>query len=258
MVSVDDQIRQTADLARQLETRNRVVAELQVQVTALQEETRALRGQLEEQDYKISQMLERQRELYRDLDQRLSDLASKASPYGQTSVTPTETATAVSEASAAPAGEHTKTKDEATKVEPVKTDVAKRGAKTSFTEEAEQAAYDGIFPLVKNKQFAEALPAYSEFLTHYVGGKNTAGARYWIGQIHYVQNNLDDAESQFKLIVAQHKDFAKAHEVLFKLGEIARKRGDNAAARSYYQKVLKQHADSASAKAAQQKLQELK
>jgi tol-pal system protein YbgF len=136
-----------------------------------------------------------------------------------------------------------------------KIDAAKANAKLA---EEEQAAYDAIFPLVRNKQYAEAVRSYQDFLQAYPTGKNAANARYWLGQIFNVQNQHEEADTQFKLVVTQYPDSSKAHEALLKLGEIAKKRGQNDAAKGFFQKVMQQYPDSPSARVAQQKLNDLK
>ncbi|WP_341503549.1 tol-pal system protein YbgF [Gallaecimonas sp. GXIMD4217] len=73
-----------ARLERMLEARNRSQLEMQQRLTALQDEVREIRGTTEEHDYKLGQILDRQRELYKELDRRLS-----AAPVTQT---PTATA----------------------------------------------------------------------------------------------------------------------------------------------------------------------
>lgn len=215
-----------------LPTATNVTAELQMQVTALQEEVRQLRGQVEEQEFKLNQLLERQRELYRDIDRRLS--SQSAAPV------PAATVTTESE------------------LPPAATEPAKQPASTgSAPADAEQREYDAVFALVRNKQYAEAVQAYNEFLRKHPKGKLLPSARYWLGQVHYIQAQYEDAETQFKLVVTQHADSPRASDALLKLGEIEKRRGNNEQARALFQKLLQQYGDSSSAQVARQRLQEL-
>lgn len=50
---------------------NQLMAELVLQVNQLQQEVRQLRGQLEEQEYRMNQLSKQQRDLYVDLDKRI-------------------------------------------------------------------------------------------------------------------------------------------------------------------------------------------
>lgn len=249
--SATEQVQQqqaSAVQTQQEQLRNQVIADLQIQVTALQEEVRILRGLIEEQDHKISQLLDRQRELYRDIDQRLSGGGVPA-----TSNEPV-TVNTVPSLPAAAASEPVVVAPVPTPVEPAKpaSNKSRQGI------EAEQKAYDGIFPLVRNKQYTEAAKAYLDFLQQYPAGRNAANARYWLAQVYYVQGSLEEAETQFKLVMSQHSDSPKAPDALLKLAEIEKRRGNNAAAKVLFQQVVQKYAGTSSAQVAQQRLQDLR
>ncbi|WP_068545070.1 tol-pal system protein YbgF [Thalassotalea crassostreae] len=61
-----------ATLQRALQVRNRALNDMQQQINELQTEVSQLRGTTEEQAYTIQQILQRQRELYQDIERRLS------------------------------------------------------------------------------------------------------------------------------------------------------------------------------------------
>lgn len=252
VVSAESEQRQlqqaSAAQEQQAQLRNQVIADLQIQLTALQEEVRLLNGKVEEQDYKIAQLLERQRELYRDIDRRLSGGAAGNS---------TEPVT-VNAVPALP--EQVSTPDapvaSTTVSEPPKP--ANKPGKGSKDIEAEQKAYDAIFPLVRSKQYSEAAKAYLDFLQQYPDGRNAANARYWLGQVYYVQGSNEDAEMQFKLVMSQYPDSPKASDALLKLATIEERRGALAAAKALFQQVVQKYPGSSSAAAAQKRLQDLR
>lgn len=228
-------------LEQQVEVRNRVIADMQIQLTTLQEEMRMLRGQVEEQEFKLSQILERQRDLYRDIDSRLSAL-NTAAPGAKP--TPIENSPAAT--SSPPAN-------------PSAAMAVATPAKVSVKDAAaEAAAYDAIFPLVRNRQYAEAVQAYQDFLKTYPEGKNAHNAHYWLGQVYYVTSQWEEAETQFKLVVTRYPDSGKASDALLKLGEIEKRRGAIDAARAYFQQVLSKYAGTSAAQAAQKSLQDLR
>ena len=241
----------TAVQAQQEQLRNQVIADLQIQVTALQEEVRLLRGLIEEQDYKIAQMAERNRALYREIDSRLNGGAS--APVSDEPVSVNSVPSLPEQASVT---EPTVIEPTPAPVEPAKP--VKATGKSSQNVEAEQKAYDAIFPLVRNKQYSEAAKAYLDFLNKYPDGRNGANARYWLAQVYYVQGSYEEAETQFKLVMSQHSDSPKASDALLKLGEIEKRRGANAAAKALFQQVVQKYPGSSSAQVAQQRLQELR
>lgn len=256
VVSAETEQRQlqqvTAVQEQQAQLRNQVIADLQIQVNALQEDVRNLRGLIEEQDYKISQLLERQRELYRDIDRRLSGVPGSG---GASSTEPTTVNTVPSLLDVATT--------EPQVIEPVPAPAepakpAKSPGKGSKDVEAEQKAYDAIFPLVRNKQYSEAVKAYNEFLSQYPEGRNAANARYWLGQVYYVQGSNEDAETQFKLVMSQFGDSPKASDALAKLAAIEERRGAFDKAKALYNQIVQKFPGSSSALAAQKRLQELR
>ena len=58
-------------------TRNQMQAEISYQLSEIQREVRTLTGQVEENTFKLKQIQDRQRDLYRDIESRLSGMASK-------------------------------------------------------------------------------------------------------------------------------------------------------------------------------------
>lgn len=237
------------NLEQQVEVRNRVIADMQIQITTLQEEVRMLRGQVEEQDFKLSQVLERQRELYRDIDSRLSSISTPSVSAPNTVIHSGNSNSAITPAMPPEVQTTPKTTTS-------NTSTANKGSAKNA--EAEANAYDAIFPLVRNKQYAEAVQAYADFLKKYPDGKNAHNAHYWWGQVHYVNAQWEEAETQFKMVVTRYPDSGKASDALLKLGEIEKKRGANDAARAYFQQVVSKYSGTSAAQQAQRSLQDLR
>jgi TolA-binding protein len=82
--SLEDRV---ALLERTLNARLRLQADLQQQVDSLQGEVADLRGQLEQQTYKMEQSQERQRQLYQELDKVSSQQAAPAAAAAATAAT---------------------------------------------------------------------------------------------------------------------------------------------------------------------------
>ena len=73
--------KRVANLERMLQGRNRVQIEMQQHLDALQQELNELRGVSETHSYKLNQMLERQRELYKEIDKRLAQRPAPANHH---------------------------------------------------------------------------------------------------------------------------------------------------------------------------------
>ncbi|NRA61808.1 MAG: tol-pal system protein YbgF [Psychrobium sp.] len=87
-----------AKLEQMLSQRNRVQVEMQQHIDTLQQELNELRGNSETQDHRLNQILQRQRELYQELD-KLSSRLNSRSPVTQPSVA-TDTNITLSESDA--------------------------------------------------------------------------------------------------------------------------------------------------------------
>ncbi|WP_427978704.1 YbgF trimerization domain-containing protein, partial [Agarivorans sp.] len=61
-------------LERMLQARNQVQLDLQNQVDDMADSVSTMVGQLEQSNYQIQQMIERQRELYQEMDRRFAQL----------------------------------------------------------------------------------------------------------------------------------------------------------------------------------------
>ncbi|CAH0526307.1 tol-pal system protein YbgF [Vibrio hippocampi] len=203
-------------LQRLLQNQNRVQARMQQQLDEMSQEVATLRGQLERNSYDMNQMLQRQRELFIEIDKLRS----------QASATPV-----VSE----PQGE-TQTQGK------YSSDVS------------EQAAYQAAVDMIlKKRDYAGAIKAFKQFQKDYPNSTYAPNTHYWLGQLYFAQRQDDLAEQSFSAVVS-FKDSNKRADALVKLGDIA-KRGNKAEqAAKYYQQVITEYPDSSSAKVAKSSL----
>ncbi len=186
------------------QTRNKLQAEISYQLSELQREVRLLTGQVEDNNFKLKQIQDRQRDLYRDIENRLSGLSGQA------------------------AGSTTN-KRQRPKPAANKTPTADSGES--------RRKFEAAFALVRNKDYSAAITAFSEFLSQYPSSSYSANAHYWMGQVYLVQGNLKDAERQFALLIAEFPDSSKVAAAKLKLGDIFLKQEKWANAKSYYTDV---------------------
>ncbi|WP_153913733.1 tol-pal system protein YbgF [Shewanella sp. TC10] len=212
--SSDDRI---SRLERIIKAKQQSEFEAQQRLDALQREVLDLRGITEQQDYQISQMLQRQRQLY-------EEIANLSASAASTTVT-------VADSSASSASQST------------------LGETASY----EQA----VNLVLKERKYDEAIPAFSEFIKQYPDSTYAANANYWLGQLLFNKGTFAEAKQAFNTVVSKYPNSNKRGDSLVKLGMIAEKEGDSAAAKAFYNRVLKEYANSASARLAQQQLSAL-
>ena len=206
-------------LERLLQNRNRVQLQLQQQVDNMALEISDLRGQLEQNNYEMQQMLQRQRELFIELDKLRSQKA------------------------AAPAVETPAPKQD------------KGAAAAKYTTNAdEQTAYQNAVDLIlKKRDYTGAIAAFQKFQSDYPDSTFSANSHYWLGQLYFAKKQDKDAVKSFAAVVS-YKDSNKRADALVKLGDIATRNNNATQAKKYYQQVLDEYPNSASAKLANERL----
>lgn len=217
-------------LERAAEARGRSQVGLVQQIDELQSELRQIRGVTEEHDYKLSQILQRQRELYQELD-RVSQL-----------MTTTQSQT----------------------TQPQSTDNGQNnglvfnGSATSngyANNLDENQAYDRAVNLVlKDKRYDQAIPEFEQFIQQYPNSTYQPNAHYWLGQLLFTKGEFSKAENSFNTVVEQYPDSSKRADALLKLGMINGKLGRSDVAKQKYQTVIAEYPESTPARLARARL----
>ena len=206
-------------LERLLRNRTQVQLQMQQQLDQIAQELSELRGTVERNSYDLNQMLERQRELYRELENVRSQ--------------PTTAETTPKKKDEKPSG----------------------GAYTSNA--GENAEYQSAVDLIlKEKDYTGAITSFKAFLTKYPKSVYTPNAHYWLGQLFYAQKKDVEAAKDFAAVVA-FTDSNKRADALLKLGDIAKRNKNNAAAKKYYQQVVDGYPDTTTAQQAKKNLKSL-
>jgi tol-pal system protein YbgF len=192
--------------------RNQNMADLVYQVQQLQQEVQRLNGELELQKHAMDAMSKRQRDLYLDIDQRLSRMqpGTGAATPAPTAVTPPPSPSAppaVAPTAAAPVV-----------ATPPPTPAAAPLTPPDPKKEAE--AYQSAFNLLKQGRYAESIKAFRAFLQNYAGGSYEDNAKYWLAEASYVNRDFDTALQDFSRVLIDHPKSAKVPGAMLKMGYI--------------------------------------
>ncbi len=228
----------TAQRLELLERRVARITDLTLQLDQLRSENQQLRGEIENLSYEIERLKRKQRDIYLDIDQRLSNVSGGAPA---TVERPTETT----------GGAPAETVEPVVPREPAPVANRNRAKVTADY----QAAYALLSP--QQKRYAEAAKAFEAFLQKYPGDELAPNAQYWLGEAHYVSQNNAAAQQAFEVVVDRYPASNKAPGALFKIGRLQQAGGNTAAARSSYQRVLNDYPDSPAAGLARQRLDQL-
>ena len=214
---------QLTNVERKLDSRNRAQVNIQRQLDDLQTQVNELRGVTELHTHQLSQVLERQRELYQELDRRVSEALKPT----------TQIPNAIAVDSL-----------------PISKDYS--------NDLTENEAYDKALNLVlKDKRYEQAIPEFRSFNQAYPNSTYAPNSHYWLGQLLFNKGELTEAEQEFTIVVQQFKDSSKRPDALLKLAMVAQQQKNANKAKQLYRQLLSEYPDSTSAQLAKPRLDNL-
>lgn len=218
--SVGSMEERVAVLERIVQSRTALQQRVQQQLDTMQGEVDELRGAIELHANQLEKVLQRQRELYLEIDKRVESLKAQTPSVPEAAVTQDPT--------------------------PITT------AATSLSEsEAYEAAVNLI---LKTREYDKAIPAFEAFLQGYPQSKLADNAHYWLGQLLFNKQQWANASESFNTVVSNFAQSTKRPDAMLKLGIIAQRTGKNAEARSWFEKVVSEYPNSSAAKLANSRL----
>lgn len=116
--------------------------------------------------------------------------------------------------------------------------------------------YDLTLQQYRRGSFTTARLGFREFLRLYPDDEHAPDAFYYIGE-SFAAENPDSAAAVYQEVVKRYPNSPRAPSALYKLGLLAEQRGDKAAARTFYARVLAGYPRSDEANLARDKLQTL-
>lgn len=218
-----------ATIERILASRTESQHRLQEQLDNMQSEVDELRGAVEVHTNQLEKILQRQRELYLEIDKRVEAL--KGSVVASVQTPPSG---AVQRSGQAPS---------------ISSSVP------SVTLPNESEAYEAAVNLIlEDRDYDKAIPAFQTFIQQFPDSQYAANAYYWLGQLLFNQQNWEVAKQQFSVVEQRFTDSTKRADSLLKLGIIAERQGNSALAREYFNQVISEYPDSSARKLADNRL----
>lgn len=232
--SVEDRVTQ---LERISNAHSQLLTQLQQQAADNQSDIDQLRGQIQESQYQLNQVVERQKQILLQIDGLSSGKTGQQ--QGGASAQNQGNAAAQGAASGAQAPQGT---DNAGK--------AVQGGDAN-------SDYNAAFALVQAKRGDEAISAFQNFVKKYPDSTYQPNANYWLGQLYYNKGQKDSAVHYFALVVKNYPKSPKAPDAFYKVGSIMQEKGDKEKAKAVYQQVISKYPGTSAATQAQKKLSAL-
>lgn len=224
--SVEDRVTQ---LERISNAHSQLLTQLQQQLSDNQSDIDALRGQIQESQYQLNQVVERQKQILLQMDSLSSGgAAAQAQPAAgdQSGAATSSPAADASASTGAP--------------------VQSGDANTD---------YNAAIALVQDQSRQDdALAAFQNFVKKYPDSTYQPNANYWLGQLNYNKGKKDDAAFYFASVVKNYPKSPKAPDAMYKVGVIMQDKGDTAKAKAVYQQVVSKFPGTEGAKQAQKRL----
>ncbi len=228
--SVEDRV---TSLERISNAQAQLLQQLQQQLSDTQTDIDSLRGQIQENTYQLNQVVERQKQIYQQMD----SISSKGG--AQDAASSNDAANAGATAGAVAAGSD---------------DNASAASAAPVQSGDANTDYNAAVALVlERKQYDQAISAFQAFVKKYPDSTYQPNANYWLGQLNYNKGKKDDAAYYFATVVKNYPKSPKSADALYKVGVIMQDKGDNAKAKAVYQQVVRQYPNTGAAKQAQKR-----
>ncbi|CRG52305.1 cell division protein CpoB [Yersinia wautersii] len=233
--SVEDRVTQ---LERISNAHSQLLTQLQQQLSDSQRDVDSLRGQIQESQYQLNQVVERQKQIYQQMDSLSGGQGAQNSASAASGATADNTAAGSSGNADAGAAAST----------------AVPAASTGD----ENSDYNAAVSLaLEKKQYDQAITAFQSFVKQYPKSTYQPNANYWLGQLYYNKGKKDDAAYYYAVVVKNYPKSPKSSEAMFKVGVIMQDKGQSDKAKAVYQQVIKQYPNTDAAKQAQKRLSAL-
>ncbi len=202
-----------------------------LRLDAVEQENRALRGKLEELNYKLEQLNQREKELYLDHDKRIQQLEARG---------------------AHPAG---------VGVSPVAGGVPGAGTATAAAPEVgqldEQTQYRQAFDLLKNGQYDASAQSFVQFMQNFPNSTLVQNAQYWLGEAYYGAGKYEQAAKEFEKVRANYPNSPKIPDASLKLGYSYYELKNWSSARTVLKEIVQNFPGSTVAKLADERLRRM-
>jgi len=230
-----ERTRADAERAAQLDSVRALLVAVQQALTAQQAYLVQMRGDVRTDLVAVQQQLVQVQELTGQSQQRLSELRARIEERAQQPVPPLDTTG---------------------RGAPVSGGGPPVGPAGNPAGPGPDQMYDLSLQQFRRGSLATARLGFREFLRIFPKHEHAADALFYVGET-WASENADSAAGVYQQVVKTHPNSPRAPAALYKLGLLAEQRGDKAAARTYYARVIAGYPRSDEANLARDKLQRL-
>lgn len=246
-LSLEERLRR---VERHLE--NQTVVELLTRMDNLQQEMQRLVGEIEVLGHQISGIKKRQRDLYLDIDRRVSQVEqSQANLSKQPGTTGgLSPATGGGNAAAGYPGHASMANQSVAAVNNL-------GAAQRPDNKLSADAYERAFNQLKDGRYDMAIASFKAFIEAYPTVSYADNAQYWLGEANYAQQRYKNALTEFNKVLDNYPKSAKIPDAMLKIGYSYGEIGDKKQAKVVLDNILSLYPDSTAARLAKKRIKTL-
>jgi len=240
---------------------SQAMMEVLTRLDKMQQEMQNLVGQMEVLNHDLDNIKKRQRDLYVDIDRRITQVEQKtaelakaqpaagmAAPSGGSPGMPSGPMTAGT-SSAAPTPGSADTGGAAP------TTVANISPQSS---QLQRDAYDRAFNLLKDGRYDLAIASFKAYLETYPTADYADNAQYWLGEANYAQHHYDVALQEFNKVLDNYPKSSKRPDAMLKMGFSYQELGKPDDAEAVFNNIVTMFPDTTAARLAKKRLQDSK
>lgn len=242
--------------------------ELLYRVKQLQQENQQLRGLLEEQNNELRIIKQQQRELYSDLDRRLSQMEgvdsgssmrSEQADRSNVAGDKQQSLPAVLDKSSVAPSKYGVTQREEVIVNEAdkKPVVAPIKPMSKKDRQAEKKMYQQAYDELRSRQYNKARDSFSQLIVKYPNGQYAHIAQYWVAEASYTQRNYEQAIVDYQLLLDVYPFSPKKVEAKLKKAYSYYELGNKDTARNTLNQLLINHPNTTEAGQAKRLLKQL-
>ncbi|WP_241607120.1 cell division protein CpoB [Rosenbergiella australiborealis] len=218
-------------LERISNAQSQLLQQLQQQLSDTQNDIDSLRGEIQQNTYQLNQVVDRQKQLYQQIDTLSSNSAATSAANGADNSQTAAASTSTPDTSSA----------------------GQVGTQTGDVNKDYNAAVDLV---LKQNKPDDAMVALQAWVKKYPDSTYQPNANFWLGQLYYNKGQKDDAAYYFATVVKNYPKSPKSAEALLKIGVIMKDKNQLDKAKAVWQQVIQLYPNTPSAKAAQKALAE--
>jgi tol-pal system protein YbgF len=121
----------------------------------------------------------------------------------------------------------------------------------------EQAVYSQAFSALKAGSYSVAITGFKDFISSYPNSPLTENAQYWLGEAYYVTRSYDEAGNAFRTVLQKYPQSRKAPDAMLKLGYTQYELKRYPDARKTLQEVSQKYPDSDASRLATERLKRI-